>query len=63
MMSPTTAPAPESWSEADSQLHQKLALAAVPTRSEQIATLLTLLPFNPAEPFRAVELGCGEGIL
>lgn len=53
----------ESWSEVDSQMYQKLAPVAVPARSEQIAALLTLLPFAPAESFRAVELGCGEGIL
>jgi tRNA (cmo5U34)-methyltransferase len=56
-------PPPESWSEADSRLYQQLAPVAVPNRGEQLATLLTLLPFNSVEPFQAVELGCGEGIL
>ncbi len=56
-------PTPESWSESDSRLYRKLAPVAVPARSEQLAALLTLLPFGPAEPFRAVELGCGEGML
>lgn len=51
------------WSESDSELYQSIADIAVPAREEQIAALLTLLPFRPNEPFRAVELGCGEGFL
>jgi tRNA (cmo5U34)-methyltransferase len=59
----TPCTASESWSESDSRLYQKLAPVAVPARVEQLAALLSLLPFDPAEPFQAVELGCGEGIL
>jgi SAM-dependent methyltransferase len=51
------------WTEADSKLYQEIAAVAVPARAEQIATLLTLLPFSPEESFRAVELGSGQGIL
>ncbi len=51
------------WSESDSQLYQKLAPVAVPARAEQMASLLTLLPFDVHESFRAVDLGCGEGLL
>ncbi len=51
------------WTEGDSYLYQQLAAVAVPGRAEQIATLLTLLPFDPREAFRIVELGCGEGLL
>ena len=51
------------WSEADSLLYRRLASVAVPARLEQITALLTLLPFKRAEAFRAVDLGCGEGIL
>lgn len=51
------------WTEADSKLYQAIAAVAVPAREEQIAALLTLLPFKPDESFRAVELGCGEGFL
>jgi trans-aconitate methyltransferase len=51
------------WSEADSKLYQEIAHVAVPARAEQIAALLTLLPFRPDEAFQAVEVGCGEGIL
>lgn len=50
------------WTESDSQLYQDIARVAVPARAEQIATLLTLLPFKQDEAFRAVEIGCGEGI-
>jgi tRNA (cmo5U34)-methyltransferase len=56
-------PNSEGWSESDSRLYQTLAPVAVPARQEQLAALLTLLPFSPADSFRAVELGCGEGIL
>jgi len=51
------------WRESDSDLYARLAPAAVPHRAEQMATLLTLLPFAADEPFRAVEIGCGEGYL
>jgi tRNA (cmo5U34)-methyltransferase len=36
---------------------------AVPDRAEQMATLLTSLPFGAADRGRVVELGCGEGRL
>ncbi len=52
-----------SWSESNTQLYQKLAPVAVPARAEQIASLLTLLPFAMPQSFRAVEVGCGEGLL
>jgi tRNA (cmo5U34)-methyltransferase len=51
------------WTEADSKLYRELATVAVPARDEQLATLLTLLPFGQDVAFRAVELGCGEGFL
>jgi len=54
---------PDSWSESDSELYQDIAAVAVPARAEQMAALLTLLPFKPDETFRVVELGCGEGLL
>jgi tRNA (cmo5U34)-methyltransferase len=50
-------------SEADWRTYRRLAPAAVPARAEQIATLLTLFPFGSSDPFRAVELGTGEGHL
>lgn len=53
----------QSWSESDSDLYRRLAPVAVPARAEQMAALLTLLPFRPQEPFRAVEIGCGQGLL
>ncbi len=56
-------PVPVSWTEADSRLYQDLAAVAVPDRAEQIAALLTLLPFGASSAARVVELGCGEGRL
>jgi tRNA (cmo5U34)-methyltransferase len=53
----------ETWSEENSLLYQQIAAVAVPAREEQIATLLTLLPFGRDEPFKAVELAAGEGFL
>jgi tRNA (cmo5U34)-methyltransferase len=52
-----------SWTESDSRLYQELAAVAVPDRDEQMATLLTLMPFASADAARVVELGCGEGRL
>lgn len=51
------------WTESDSKLYQDIAAVAVPARAEQMAALLTLLPFGQDAAFRAVEVGCGEGIL
>jgi tRNA (cmo5U34)-methyltransferase len=51
------------WSEDNSVIYREIAPVAVPARKEQIATLLTLIPFAPRDSFRAVELGCGEGRL
>ena len=49
--------------EADWRTYRAMAPAAVPSRAEQIATLLTLCPFQQDDSFRAVELGAGEGHL
>lgn len=51
------------WSEDISELYRKLASIAVPSRAEQIATLLTLIPFSPEDKFAVVELASGEGYL
>jgi ubiquinone/menaquinone biosynthesis C-methylase UbiE len=51
------------WSEADSHLYQGLASIAVPRRAEQMAAILTLLPFGPEDTAKVVELCCGEGRL
>ena len=51
------------WTEEASQLYQEIAPVVVPARGEQIASLLTLLPFSQNDSFQAVEVGCGEGIL
>ncbi len=53
----------QSWSEDDSTLFRRLADIAVPNRAEQIATLLTLMPFAQDDAFHVVELGCGAGVL
>ena len=44
-------------------LYRKLAAVAVPARDEQLATLLSLLPFGVDEAFSVVELASGEGFL
>ncbi len=54
---------PDEWTDDTSVLYQEIAPVAVPARPEQLATLLTLLPFNQADEFQAVEIGSGEGIL
>jgi trans-aconitate methyltransferase len=51
------------WTEEASQVYQEIAPVAVPARAEQIAALLTLLPFNRDDTFHTVEVGCGEGLL
>lgn len=51
------------WNEDHSQIYSQVAKVAVPRRAEQMASLLTLLPFNRDESFRVVELASGEGRL
>jgi tRNA (cmo5U34)-methyltransferase len=51
------------WTEENSATYRELAPVAVPARAEQIAALLTLLPFGREEAFRAVEIGAGAGAL
>ncbi|MCB0194023.1 MAG: class I SAM-dependent methyltransferase [Anaerolineae bacterium] len=53
----------QQWTEADSRLYQQLANIAVPARAEQMASLLTLIPFAPDESFHVVEIGSGQGLL
>jgi tRNA (cmo5U34)-methyltransferase len=51
------------WTQDSSELYRRLAQVAVPSRAEQIATLLMLIPFEQRETFRVVELASGEGRL
>ncbi len=51
------------WSAENSEVYRQLASVAVPAREEQVATLLSLLPFGRAEAFHVVELASGEGML
>lgn len=51
------------WTESNSELYQQLAAVAVPERVQQIATILTLLPFSKNATFRIAELASGEGYL
>ena len=52
-----------SWSEDNSEVYRRLAQVAVPARAEQLAALLTLIPFGREAAFKAVELASGEGRL
>jgi tRNA (cmo5U34)-methyltransferase len=51
------------WSEEDSGIYRDIAPIAVPERAEMLAALLCLIPFAGDEPFGAVDLGCGDGLL
>jgi tRNA (cmo5U34)-methyltransferase len=51
------------WSEQNSATFIDFAELFVPARSEQIATLLDLIPARPDESFTIVELASGEGVL
>jgi SAM-dependent methyltransferase len=53
----------DEWTEENSQAYRELATIAVPARAEQMAVLLTLLPFAVQDAFRVIEVGCGEGRL
>jgi tRNA (cmo5U34)-methyltransferase len=56
-------PSKGAWNEDDSLLYRQISSIAVPAREEQIATVLTLLPFGRRDTFRAVEIGSGPGAL
>ena len=51
------------WSEEASNAYRRIAAIAVPHRRDQLAALLTLIPFGVMDEFQAVELGSGEGRL
>lgn len=51
------------WDEHSSETYRRLAAVVVPRRAEQMAALLTLLPFDHDEAFHVVELASGEGKL
>lgn len=53
----------DGWSEDNSAVYRQLAHVAVPARVEQMAALLTLIPFAPDAAFKGVELASGEGQL
>jgi len=53
----------DGWSEDNSAVYRQLAQVAVPARAEQMAALLTLIPFTPDAAFKGVELASGEGRL
>jgi trans-aconitate methyltransferase len=52
----------QAWSEESSQYFIDYAAYFVPDRSAQLETICQLIPAKP-EPFHAVELCCGEGLL
>jgi len=51
------------WTESASDVYRQLAQIAVPARIDQLATLLTLIPFGRDDNFKVVELASGEGRL
>lgn len=51
------------WTSKESDIYRQLSAIAVPARADQIATLLSLLPFNKDDTFHTVELASGEGRL
>jgi len=55
--------APHTWTEDESKLYLELAPVAAPAREEQIATIVSLLPFDTQAQFSVLDLGAGEGTL
>lgn len=53
----------QGWTETISDTYRQLAQIAVPSRDQQIASLLTLMPFGQDDTFKVVELASGEGRL
>jgi tRNA (cmo5U34)-methyltransferase len=49
------------WSDNESRAYAQLADVAVPSRREQLAALITQIPFKQNQEFRFVDLACGEG--
>ncbi|HHZ61095.1 MAG TPA: class I SAM-dependent methyltransferase [Dehalococcoidia bacterium] len=48
------------WSGDDSRVYSRLADIAVPSRREQMATLITQIRFKTTDAFKLVDLACGE---
>ncbi|NWG22638.1 MAG: class I SAM-dependent methyltransferase [Chloroflexi bacterium] len=59
---PAASARPSGWSEHDSQTFIDLGRYAVPDREAQIRIICSLVPAGD-EPFRALDLCCGEGLL
>ena len=55
--------APTGWTEEASQAFIDDGAVFVPSRDEQIATLVRLIPARADEVFAVVELGAGAGVL
>ena len=53
---------PSNWTEADSHTFLDIGEVAVPSRAEQLAVLLSLVPAQHDEAFNAADLCCGEGV-
>jgi tRNA (cmo5U34)-methyltransferase len=51
------------WDEQSTARYRDLAGVAVPRRAEMLATIVAAAPFAPAETFRILDLGAGEGLL
>jgi methylase of polypeptide subunit release factors len=55
--------APTGWTEEASRAFIDDGAVFVPSRDEQIATLVGLIPARADEAFAVVELGAGAGVL
>jgi tRNA (cmo5U34)-methyltransferase len=51
------------WTETESSVFREISGIAVPRRIEMMRTIVAAVPFAADDPFRVVELGCGEGEL
>lgn len=49
------------WNEQSSLLYLDLSQIAVPHRAENLAMIISLVPFTPDAKFRFLDLGCGAG--
>jgi cyclopropane fatty-acyl-phospholipid synthase-like methyltransferase len=55
-------PAP-AWQEDESQFFIEYGGVITPSRDEQMGLVASLVPAEPDEPFMAVDLACGAGLL
>ena len=53
----------QAWNDQQADKFVTMADVVIPERMTQLAIVVDLLPFSPADTFRFIDIGCGQGLL